>query len=90
MDFNNNATPPPLKVLFFSTARAAAGTAETAVPCTEAQDESALWNYLLSTHPGLVSIRGQLRLARNGEFAQSGESFQPGDEVAVIPPVSGG
>jgi molybdopterin converting factor small subunit len=29
-------------------------------------------------------------LARNGRYAGSGEVFERGDEVALIPPVSGG
>jgi molybdopterin converting factor small subunit len=31
-----------------------------------------------------------VRLARNGVYAGEGEIFLEGDEVALIPPVSGG
>ena len=79
-----------IRVLFFSIARSASGMAETMIQCTEPMDEIGLWNYLLSAHPGLTSIRDQIRLTRNGEFALSDELFKPGDEVAMIPPVSGG
>ena len=79
-----------VRVLFFSTARTATGIAETTIPCMEPLDESGFWNGLLSAHPGLTEMRERIRLTRNGEFLRKGEWFEPGDEVAVIPPVSGG
>ncbi|NDC74248.1 MoaD/ThiS family protein [bacterium] len=49
-----------------------------------------LWQYVLQRHPDLASLRPAIRLARNGEFASAETIFQPGDEIALIPPVSGG
>jgi len=83
-------SPPALRILFFSTSRVLTGKAETSISCTGPLDESGLWKILLATHPQLAGIREQIRLARNGEFSKIGERFEPGDEVAVIPPVSGG
>jgi molybdopterin converting factor small subunit len=93
MPFSNPTAPDAahaLRILFFSTARAVTGTMETMIPCAEPLDESGLWDKLLVAHPGLGNLRDRIRLARNGRFAQTGERFEPGDEVAVIPPVSGG
>ena len=60
------------------------------IPCAEPLDENGLWNKLMDAHPGLAGLRNRIRLTRNSEFARSGELFKPGDEIALIPPVSGG
>jgi tetratricopeptide (TPR) repeat protein len=41
-------------------------------------------------HPGLARFRGSVRLARNSEYVGPDARFGPDDEVALIPPVSGG
>jgi len=48
------------------------------------------WRELLRHHPELNAIRPIIRLARDGEFLESSARVQPGDEIALIPPVSGG
>ena len=48
------------------------------------------WQALVQRHPVLASGRDSVRFARNGEYADPGDSLEPGDEVACIPPVSGG
>jgi len=35
-------------------------------------------------------MRDTLAFAVNGEYAKMAESVGPGDEIAVLPPVSGG
>lgn len=79
-----------IKVLFFASARTAAGCAETQLPCHEGMDEDGFWTLLLAAHPSLAPHRGATRLALNCEYPGSGARFRPGDEVALIPPVSGG
>jgi molybdopterin converting factor small subunit len=37
-----------------------------------------------------AALRLVIRLARNGEFAPLDARFHPDDEIALIPPVSGG
>jgi molybdopterin synthase sulfur carrier subunit len=39
--------------------------------------------------PALAALRS-LAVAVNGQYADAATSIQPGDEVALIPPVSGG
>jgi molybdenum cofactor biosynthesis protein MoaC len=47
---------------------------------------------LLGHEPGLDELLGRLpvRAARNREYVDEGERLEPGDELALIPPVSGG
>ncbi|MGE5659050.1 MAG: MoaD/ThiS family protein [Actinomycetota bacterium] len=45
---------------------------------------------LISEHPQLELWRGRTRFGVNLEFATSDTPLQNGDEVVLIPPVSGG
>jgi molybdopterin converting factor small subunit len=45
---------------------------------------------LVKALPGLSSLQKSVRLARGETYLQQGEPLQPDDEIAVIPPVSGG
>jgi molybdopterin converting factor subunit 1 len=78
-----------IKVLLFGAAADRAGTRETQVPAGEITVEE-LWPLLAERHPGLSPMRGTLAFAVNGEYARGDTRVSPGDEVAVLPPVSGG
>ena len=79
-----------MRVLFFAQLKDAAGcdSIELALrsPLTAAQ----LWAQLLEKFPGLSAYRAQVRLSRNWEYAAPDALFLNDDEVALIPPVSGG
>ena len=80
-----------LRVLFFASARQAAGCAEATVTCEgEGICQAVFWERLLADFPSLASLRGSVRVAKNCEYLAAGEDFRPGDEAALIPPVSGG
>lgn len=49
-----------------------------------------LWSMLMLEYPALSPMRGTLAFAVNGEYAKGEEMVAAGDEVAVLPPVSGG
>ena len=78
-----------VRVLFFGAAADRAGTRETHVRAGEITLKE-LWPLLIERHPGLSPMRDTLAFAVNGEYAKMGEAVGPGDEVAVLPPVSGG
>ncbi len=48
------------------------------------------WERLLREFPTLNRHRPLVRLARNGVFVHGTETFEAHDEIALIPPVSGG
>ena len=80
-----------MKVLFFAQCRQATGCADcllqTDAPLTPGQNSGLL---LLSAFPNLASQQKTARLARNETYLQPGELLHPDDEIALIPPVSGG
>jgi molybdopterin synthase sulfur carrier subunit len=81
-----------LRVLFFAAARDAAGCEEAEVSW---EGEAALtidefWVLLEVRFPAVASVRPGLRLAKNLEYLAGDEMLFSGDEVALIPPVSGG
>jgi molybdopterin converting factor subunit 1 len=78
-----------IKVLLFGAAADRAGTRETQVPAGETTLEE-LWLLLAERHPDLSPMRDTLAFAVNGEYARGDTLISPGDEVAVLPPVSGG
>jgi molybdopterin synthase catalytic subunit len=48
------------------------------------------WEALVARYPALAPGRDFVRFARNGAYADTTTSLQEDDEVAMIPPVSGG
>jgi molybdopterin synthase catalytic subunit/molybdopterin converting factor small subunit len=48
------------------------------------------WQAMVERHPGLAPHRAFTRVARNGSYASWDEALADGDEVALLPPVSGG
>ena len=79
-----------LHVLAFGPARARLGTDRLDLVCVEPISTDALWTQLLARHPELETLRPTVRLARQGEFLAPDALLHPGDEIALIPPVSGG
>lgn len=53
-------------------------------------DTDGLWRELIAAHPGLAPFRSSVRLAKNSEYVGADATFAAADEVALIPPVSGG
>jgi molybdopterin synthase catalytic subunit/molybdopterin synthase sulfur carrier subunit len=79
-----------MRVLYFAGAADAAGTPAHDFPEFAGGTSADVWRAILSRHPALEPLKNSCRLARNASHASENEIFQPGDEVAVLPPVSGG
>ena len=79
-----------VKVLLFGAAADQAGTRQTKLPVDSEATIGDLWSALADQHPGLTPMRDIIAFAVNGEYARAEDKVSPGDEVAVLPPVSGG
>jgi molybdopterin converting factor subunit 1 len=79
-----------IKVLLFGAAADRAGTRETELPVEEGVTLAEIWPLLAERHPDLAPMRDTLAFAVNGEYARGDDGVSPGDEIAVLPPVSGG
>ena len=79
-----------MRILFFAQAKDAAGAAELEMKIFDGAGVEEIWEKLIAEKPKLVAFRKTTRLARNGEYADAQTKFTDADEVALIPPVSGG
>lgn len=79
-----------VRIRLFAVQRELAGTREVRIDLSEGADVEAAWTALVARHPVLAPGRPSMRFARNGEYADPATPLSDGDEVAMIPPVSGG
>lgn len=79
-----------VQVKLFAAAREIVGQGEVSLELREGSTVGDLMEYFYSQYPELKAIAGSLLLAVNREFAEGTVKLQEGDEVGVIPPVSGG
>ena len=79
-----------LKVLFFGRLKDLIGRAEDSVNSTDASTIEQLFALYAARNPELAKYRPSLVASRNQEFAAWDTPLHPGDEVAFLPPVSGG
>uniref|UniRef100_A0A3Q3A5K1 Molybdopterin synthase sulfur carrier subunit n=1 Tax=Kryptolebias marmoratus TaxID=37003 RepID=A0A3Q3A5K1_KRYMA len=81
-------------VLYFAKSAELSGLKEeelVAVPTPISSED--LWGLLLQKHPRLVALQGQVVLAVHQQYVAIGDqlvTLADGDEVAVVPPLSGG
>jgi molybdopterin converting factor subunit 1 len=79
-----------MRVLFFAQLKDATkcDSIELVLPSPTTAEQ--LWAELLKQFPALANHQKNVRLARNWEYADEQTVFSGSDEVALIPPVSGG
>jgi molybdopterin synthase sulfur carrier subunit len=75
-------------LLYFASLRDAAGCAQESV-VSESRDPRSLYAEAAARHRFKMPLE-RLRVAVNGAFAEVGCPLRDGDEVAFLPPVSGG
>lgn len=75
-------------VRLFATYREAVGSGELRWDVAEGATVGDLWRELRAAYPNLPRVRPAAAI--NTEYAKLDEMLQAGDEVAFLPPVSGG
>lgn len=86
---NNSASIMKVNVLAFGIARDIMGGSMVGVEVPNACSIGVLKKLLMDLYPALSSL-SSFTIAINGEYAQPDMVIAEGDEVAIIPPVSGG
>lgn len=77
-------------VRYFAGHRDIAGRAEESIELPDDATVGSLWSLLVERYPRMVGYTGRVLYAVNQEFSQLSTALHDGDEVAFIPPVSGG
>jgi molybdopterin synthase catalytic subunit len=79
-----------VRIRLFAVQRELAGTRELAVELPAGATVEEAWAALVGLYPALAPGRTSVRFAVNGDWAGPEATLSDGDEVAMIPPVSGG
>ena len=79
-----------IKVLFFASCRDAVGHRSCDWEIEEGYRVADLQRELVAAYPQLAAVQQVLSIAVNAEYAGHHTALKAGDEVALIPPVSGG
>jgi molybdopterin converting factor subunit 1 len=79
-----------VKVLFFGRLKDIVGRAEDFADLADGSRIEQLFAHYGARHPELTRFRASLVASRNQEFAAWSTALHSGDEVAFLPPVSGG
>jgi MoaE-MoaD fusion protein len=79
-----------VRVRLFAMQRELAGTREHPLELADDATVADAWDGLVADFPALAPGRAAVRFARNGAYADESTPLADGDEVAMIPPVSGG
>jgi molybdopterin converting factor subunit 1 len=77
-------------VRLFARLRDLAGTGELVREVPESATVQAVWASLTDEMPSLAQYERAMSVAVNAEYARMATAVQEGDEVAFMPPVSGG
>jgi molybdopterin converting factor small subunit len=84
----SDSSPAPLRVLILGPLRDQLGCASATITFPADGAQATFWQALGEKFP--VALPKHLRLARDNEFLDPDALLRPGDELALIPPVSGG
>lgn len=78
-----------MKILAFGICREIFATSELIIDNESITDVANLKEYLSKEYPSLSNLKSFM-IAINNEYATDNQSINSNDEIAIIPPVSGG
>jgi len=79
-----------VKVLFFGLLKDVTGRAEDQLEMGDHATLASVFEHYTARFPELRELSGKILFARNQEFATPGTQLAENDEIAFLPPVSGG
>jgi len=79
-----------MKVTLLAQIKVHAGCDEIEIPLPQPIRAEELWRILETKFPGILIYQSSTRLAVNYDFVEANTLLADADEVALIPPVSGG
>lgn len=79
-----------IRVLFFGILRDIAGRPSDCLETADGASLEHVFEHYATQHPRLRDLRGSIVLALNQHFSEPTSLVSDGDEVAFLPPVSGG
>ncbi len=77
-------------IRLFARLRDLVGTGELARDVEEGATVGAVWKVLTDEFPAIVEYESSISTAVNAEYSRMDSAVSDGDEVAFLPPVSGG
>ena len=81
---------PTARVRLFARLAELTGAREVLVELGEGLTAADVLTQLTARFPSLRDLEGSIRYAVNAEYVPPDHPVRPGDELALIPPVSGG
>lgn len=79
-----------VRLRLFAAVREMAGFAEKELHVADHATTEDVWTYLVSQRGSFRSWRSSVRFAVNAAYVNGPTALKDGDEVTIIPPVSGG
>jgi molybdopterin synthase catalytic subunit len=79
-----------IRVLFFGVLKDLCGRTEDRANVPSGADAGFVFDHYAAIYPELSEMANSIVIARNREFTRRSQVLEDGDEVALLPPVSGG
>ena len=79
-----------ITIRFFASVKDVAKRSETTIELPGASVADDVLSYLITQYPEMQRYRSYVRIAVNESYVDANFALHDGDEIAIIPPVSGG
>lgn len=79
-----------VRLLLFAVLREIVGREEVELEVATATTVGEVVEKLIAENPQIAAMADVIQVAINQEFAERNTELEPGDEIALLPPLSGG